>query len=153
MVNDGRALEMGGMTDERFAALAAAYGADIGRWPEEDREAARRLAGDKGAMATLDAEAALDHLMWQAATPAPSAALSDAVIARAPRARPRRGPLARWLTGIGVGAGLVAAGAAGVAIGAVMTPHALINAVLPAHAAPAAEETIAVDSAWSGDAG
>lgn len=141
------------MTEERFAALAAAYGADIGRWPEEEREAARRLAGDGAAMAALEAEAALDHLMWQAATPAPGPALSDAVIAMAPRARPARGPVLRWLTGIGVGAALAAAGATGAAVGAVLTPHALINAILPAHAAPAAEETMAFDSGWTGDAG
>jgi hypothetical protein len=141
------------MTEERFAALAAAYGADIGRWPEGEREAARRLAGDDRAMAALDAEAALDHLMWQASTPAPSLALTDAVVALAPRPRPARGPLARWLTGVGVTAALAAAGAAGVAIGAVLTPHALINAVLPAHATPNGEEAIAVDAGWSGDIG
>ncbi|HEX7758197.1 MAG TPA: hypothetical protein VF459_01755, partial [Caulobacteraceae bacterium] len=69
------------MTQERFAELARAYGADIGRWPEGEREAARRLAtpeaDNPAARAMLEDEAALDHLLWQATTPSPSLVLSD----------------------------------------------------------------------------
>ena len=146
------------MTRERFAELALAYGADIGRWPEGEREAARRLAADPAARAVLEDEAALDHLLWRAVTPSPSLALNDRVIALAPRQRAPRGRLAAWLTGAGVAAGLAAACAAGVAMGAAFAPHALINAVTPAHAAPqgeeaAAGETLGVDSGNAGDIG
>ena len=40
------------MTLDRFTQLADIFGADIGRWPEEERDAARRLATtDAGAQA------------------------------------------------------------------------------------------------------
>lgn len=141
------------MTEERFAALAAAHGADIGRWPEGEREAARRLAARSDLRAVLAAEAELDHLLGQATTVAPSHALSDAVIAMAPPERRRRGGLVRWLAAAGVAGGMITACAAGVAMGATFAPHALINAITP-HAAsqpqPPSEET-ALDSGLGGD--
>jgi hypothetical protein len=154
------------MTPERFAQLAQAYGADIGRWPEGEREAARRLAsadappgGDLGAPGgVLEAEAALDHLLWRATTPSASLDLSDRVIALAPRPRAAARPLTGWLTGIGVAAGLACACAAGVGLGVVLAPHALNGLFAPAHAAPpgeeaAAGESLGVDSGAGGDIG
>ncbi len=152
----------GGMTQERFAELAMAYGADIGRWPEGEREAARRLAGAEAAPGTasvaLEAESVLDHLLWRATAASPSLALSDRVIALAPPARAAPGWLARWLTGVGVATGLAGACAAGVAMGVVFAPHALINVVTPIHAPPQGEEAAAgdafgVDGAGVGDVG
>lgn len=142
------------MTEERFAALAAAYGADISRWPEGEREAARRLAARADLRATLEAEADLDHLLWQATTTAPSHALSEAVIALAPPERRRGSGLIRWLAAAGVAGGMAVACAAGVAMGATFAPHALINAMTP-HAAPqpqpAAGEETALDGGLGGD--
>jgi hypothetical protein len=146
-------LETLGMTEDRFAALAAAYGADIGRWPEGEREAARRLAALPELRATLQTEADLDHLLWQATTAAPSHALSEAVIAMAPPARRTGGELMRWLMGVGVAGGMIAACAAGVAMGATFAPHALINAMTP-HAQPqqpSAPEETALDGGLGGD--
>ena len=43
---DGRgSVSMPGMSLERFAELAEAYGGDFERWPEEERFAAISLAG------------------------------------------------------------------------------------------------------------
>src|SRR5690606_38596004 len=80
---------------ERFEHLADAYGADLRRWPEAEREAARR--------------------------PAPSHALRERVIADAAGAHLGRrggllGPFA-WMSG----AGWAAAACAGVAFGMVLT--------------------------------
>lgn len=145
--------ETSGMTEERFAALAAAYGADVGRWPEGEREAARTLAAGAEARRVLAAEADLDHLLWQATTTAPSHALSETVIALAPAARSAGGVL-RWLAALGVAGGMAIACAAGVAMGATFAPHALINVMTPhaplQPAAPTAEET-ALDGGLGGD--
>ncbi|MGA0600078.1 hypothetical protein ACO2Q3_05165 [Caulobacter sp. KR2-114] len=141
------------MTDERFAALAAAYGADIGRWPEGEREAARRLAAQAPARDVLAAESDLDHLLWQATTAAPSHALSEAVIAMAPPARRTGGEILRWLAAVGVAGSMVAACAAGVVMGATFAPHALINVMTP-HASPQAQppsEETALDGGLGGD--
>jgi hypothetical protein len=106
----------------------------------------------------LEAEAALDHLLWRATTASPSLALSDRVIVLAPPARVARGWLAGWLTGVGVATGLAGACAAGVAMGLVFAPHTLINVVTPIHASPQGEEaeagdTLGVDGVGTGDVG
>jgi len=142
------------MTEERFAALAAAYGADIGRWPEGEREAARGLAVRPDLRALLESEADLDHQLWQATIAAPSHRLSEAVIAMAPAPRRAGGGLARWLTAVGVASGMAAACAAGVAMGATFAPHALINAMVPGHAQPQPQsqpEETALDGGFGGD--
>ncbi len=137
------------MIEDRFVELAGAYGADIGRWPEGEREAARRLAADGAAGAVLDTEAALDHLLWRSAIAAPSAALTDRIIALAPAARAMQDRVTRWLAGAGVAAGMAIACAAGVAMGLTFAPHALINLVSPAHA-PSTEEAAAGDAGYAG---
>jgi hypothetical protein len=105
-----------GMSRARFEELAEAYGGDVSRWPAEAREAAAALmAAEPGftgeALARAGAlDAALDG--WR---PAPvSAALTDRVLAAAPRPR-RRWPV--WLSPAALGAGLAAACAAGVVAG------------------------------------
>jgi hypothetical protein len=107
------------MTFERFQLLAEAYGGAISRWPVDAQDAAYAFmaAAPEQADAVLAEARAMDALMDQAVSPAPSAALRDFVIARAPAVRAERARLWRWMTGAGVGAALTAATAAGVMAG------------------------------------
>ena len=112
------------MTYERFEYLTDAYGGDLRRWPEGEREAARRLRDLDPRAAVLLREAdGLDALLDAAPRPAPSHVVREQVIAsaagaglRAPRRGP--GPLA-WLSG----AGWAAAACAGVVFGVNLTSH------------------------------
>ncbi|WEK58317.1 MAG: hypothetical protein P0Y52_01905 [Candidatus Brevundimonas phytovorans] len=113
------------MTYERFEHLADAYGGDLRRWPEGEREAARALLARDPRAAGLLAEAdGLDALLDAAPRPAASHALREAVIASAAgaglkaRRRGAIGPLA-WLSG----AGWAAAACAGVVFGVNLTSH------------------------------
>ncbi|WP_313001753.1 hypothetical protein [Brevundimonas sp.] len=113
------------MTYERFDYLADAYGGDLRRWPEAEREAARALvAADPRTAALLREADGLDALLDAAPRPAPSHALREAVIASAAgaglkaRRRGAIGPLA-WLSG----AGWAAAACAGVVFGINLTSH------------------------------
>lgn len=116
------------MTYERFETLADAYGGDLRRWPEAEREAARALRDADPRAAVLLAEAdGLDALLDAAPRPVASHVLREAVIASAAGAglgaglRSRRrgpGPLA-WLSG----AGWAAAACAGVVFGINLTSH------------------------------
>lgn len=114
---------MGGpMNRERFATLADAFGADLGRWPEAERDAARAFRTAHPAISeSLLAEAGrLDDLLLGLAAPQASAALRDRILASAPQApRPffslgRFRQAAPWLA---PGAGLAAACAAGAWLG------------------------------------
>ncbi|MNH53356.1 hypothetical protein D3C73_50450 [compost metagenome] len=116
------------MTYERFETLADAYGGDLRRWPEAEREAARALRDADPRAAVLLREAdRLDALLDAAPRPAPSHALREQVIAGAAGAglgarlgarRRGPGPLA-WLSG----AGWAAAACAGVVFGVNLTSH------------------------------
>lgn len=112
------------MTYERFETLADAYGGDLRRWPEAEREAARALLdSDPRATVLLREADGLDALLDAAPRPAPSHVLREAVIAGAAgvglRARRRGpGPLA-WLSG----AGWAAAACAGAVFGINLTSH------------------------------
>ncbi len=112
---------MGMMDQTRFAALADAYGGRIDLWPEAERESAWRYVAEQGesARASLADAAGLDEQLQTLRPPQPSAALRQAILDAAPKARAVRGQLWRWLTGAGLGAGLAAACAAGVMAGAV----------------------------------
>lgn len=107
---------------ERFEHLAGAYGADLRRWPEAEREAARLLlAADPRAGLVLGEADVLDALLSAAPRPAPSHVLRERIIADAAGARLGRtrrlwGPIA-WASG----AGWAAAACAGVAFGMVLT--------------------------------
>lgn len=72
--------------------LLDAYGADPARWPADDprRAAAWALidAGDAAAVQSLAAARALDRALDRAAAPAPSAALTGAVLEAAQRPEP-----------------------------------------------------------------
>lgn len=99
----------------RFETLADAYGADLRRWPASERATAEvLLASEPKAKACLVAAEAIDDLL-AIAPPAPSATLRAAIIASAPK--PRRSlfeGMGFWLSG----AGLAAAGVAGILVGA-----------------------------------
>ncbi len=102
------------MTPERFGLLAEAYGAGIRRWPEADREAARRLqaSGAREATEALSRAAALDDHLDRYGVPAPSHALYRNIVASAPPA-PAKTRVRWWLS-----VGLASAGCAGALAGA-----------------------------------
>lgn len=110
------------MTAERFAALAEAYGGDLRRWPETERDAARafREAEPATAESLLEAERWMDSALDGAPRPSPSAALRERVLASAARRPVPRfagwswGWNLRWLA---PGAGLAAACVAGAWLG------------------------------------
>jgi hypothetical protein len=123
------------MNPDRFEELAGAYGGDLGRWPPEERQASLRLAAARPAMtAPALAEAArLDGILAAAPSQTPSRALRARIVQAAPSARSTSTGW-RWLTGLGLTAGLVGAAAAGVAAG-VAVPAALS----PIHAQAASD--------------
>lgn len=104
------------MTPDRFAQLAAAHGGDVGRWPQDIREAARAaLAADPhGLGAVLAAEADLDRLLDLAPAQAADAVLLGRLLEAAPK--PRRSA-SGWWAGLAAGLGLAVATVAGVAVG------------------------------------
>ncbi|WP_296600105.1 hypothetical protein [Phenylobacterium sp.] len=105
------------MTPERFETLAEAYGGDVTRWPAAAREAAAALMAEKPAWAgeVLARADDLDVLLDAFVPPQASADLAGRILVGAPRSRPR---WAGWLIPGGMGAGLAAACAAGVLVGA-----------------------------------
>lgn len=85
----------GALSQERFDALAAAYGADPERWPPGERAAARLRLQQDAAAEAIRAAAALDRLLDLLPAPAPpDPHLRRRILAAAPT--PRSG-LAAWL--------------------------------------------------------
>ncbi len=116
----------GRMDATRFSELADAYGGDVRRWPESERDAARAWID-----AHPDAERALfearqmDAALFASPNPMVSMALRDRVLASAASAGLKaRGawPSLRRLLWIG-GAGWAAAACAGVIFGANLSDH------------------------------
>ena len=114
------------MKAERLQALADAYGADLRRWPADQRAFAESLlAADPSLRAVLDEAATLDALLDAAPTTAPSAALIERVLAAAPKPRMR----GRWRQAVWyLGAGWAAAACAGVVAGVGLTSHLTADA-------------------------
>ena len=116
------------MTAERFLALVAAWGADVRRWPAEERAAAEAFAAarpDIARPALLEGDA-VDALLQASRVAAPSASLRDRVIASAVEAGLHvRRDSGRWLDrlGLALGAGWAAAACAGVVAGVALTGH------------------------------
>ena len=104
------------MTPERFETLAEAYGGDVARWPDAEREAAAGLmaAQPAWASAVLARAGELDAALLAFAPPRAAPGLAERIAAGAPRPRAR---WAGWLMPAGMGAGLAAACAAGVVMG------------------------------------
>lgn len=113
------------MDQNRFQALAQAWGGDMRRWPESERAGAEtfRVADPARAAAILAEAGAIDAWLDAAPPPQPSAALRDRVVAAAAGTvglKPRRPLFARpaaWLSG----AGWAASCAAGVMVGLQVT--------------------------------
>ncbi|WP_213881418.1 hypothetical protein [Pseudomonas sp. dw_358] len=104
------------MTPERFAQLADAYGANLQRWPDAEREAARRLldAGDGQLLATWQRASWLDGQLDSYQLPVADPALARTIIASAPAPRVSFwSSYSGWLSR----AGLLGAGLAGLATG------------------------------------
>ncbi|WP_068879136.1 hypothetical protein [Phenylobacterium sp. CCH12-B4] len=106
------------MTPDRFEALAEAYGGDVARWPEDEREAAAEVMASRPAWArdVLSQAAALDTLLDAFERPHGSVGLAARIAASAPR--PHRRRWVDWLLPAGMGVGLAAACVAGVVAGA-----------------------------------
>jgi hypothetical protein len=110
------------MDQARFRALAAAYGSDLARWPEEEQAAARTLLdASSDARALLLQERGLDELLAAAPDREPSADL----LRRVAEIPARHAPSASWsLWPFGrvrtLVAALGAAAAMGVAAGAAL---------------------------------
>lgn len=107
------------MTPARFAALAAAYGSDIERWPLGERQAAKdHLRHAPDAAALLEVEAGLDAALMAWTLPGPGAALVTQIIATTERQRSRMRRLRVWLSSLGAAATLTG----GVAAGMLLVP-------------------------------
>jgi anti-sigma-K factor RskA len=78
------------MTPERLRAVIESYGTSTARWPAEERETAAALLAESAAARALVTEAApLDALLDAVPAVTPTPALRAAILALAPRARPR----------------------------------------------------------------
>lgn len=111
------------MTLDRFQTLADAFGGVIARWPADVQDEAYGLtATAPDATAAILADAlALDEHLDAAPRLTPSPGLRQGILAAAPRARAGRDAIRRWLTGAGVGIGLVTAACAGIVMGVDLT--------------------------------
>lgn len=120
------------MSEERFLALAAAYGADIARWPAGERAAAQAFvaANPQLVEACLVAERLLDAALQRYGPRDVTWALRTRIITAAPRER-AAGAMWRWLTGAGLGLGLAASCAAGVAAGYTLGHPAVARLMAP----------------------
>lgn len=138
---------MTAMTRERFDYLAQAYGGDLRRWPEIEREGARALAADDPQAAALLREADdLDALLDAAPRVAASHALREQVIAAAAGAglgRRRRGGIGvmAWLSGAGWAAAACAGAFFGVVLTSQMTADIRADAVLYQASLTGADDT------------
>lgn len=110
------------MTLERFAELAEAYGGDVTRWPLACRDAAAELMilQPQATAQMLEAAGELDWALHQWRAPSPGPALQAAVLTAAPRPKVEQA-WRTWIWRTGLGAGLMAAGAAGLMAGVVVS--------------------------------
>ncbi|MFC5346021.1 hypothetical protein ACETK8_04950 [Brevundimonas staleyi] len=108
----------------RFGELADAFGGDLRRWPEGERDAARAFADAN----PIEAERALfdarqtDAALFASVNPAVSMALRDRVLASATMRARAAWPSLRKLLWIG-GVGWAAAACAGVMVGTTVSSH------------------------------
>lgn len=109
------------MTPERFTEIVDAYGANPQRWPQAERAQALAFASahPDAAEPVLAAAASLDRRLSLHATEPASARLERLILDSAPRRIPVKGE-SRWSRGVWHGAGLAAAGLAGVVVGAIV---------------------------------
>lgn len=111
------------MNAARFAALAAAYGGAIDRWPEEERALAEIFAKTPAGASALAAAGGLDHLLNAYALKVGNDGLGDRILTRFAR----RSRMRKWFRFSSAGIGLVGVGVAGALAGsiaiAVLTPN------------------------------
>lgn len=136
---------LGRLTGARACALAEAYGADIERWPEAERAAARswRAACPEEADRLLREARDLDHLLDAWSAPGPADALRRQVLV--PAAATVYGARRRaFVLTLGGGAGLAAACLAGVLVAPVLLalPDSGPPAAVVAYADPETRETL-----------
>jgi|SRR6185436_3560931 len=107
------------MNSQRFETLAEAFGGDVAAWPDAEREAAAAfMAADPArAEAILASAAALDEALAAWSPLRAASGVMDAILAKAPKPR-TAWRWTGWLVPAGLGAGLAAACAAGVVLGA-----------------------------------
>ena len=116
------------MTPERFQALLDSCGADLRRWPEAERDAARALlASDSAALRAAHAEAAmLDRDLNACEIAPPGAALIDRIAGVAGAVRPAGRARSWWrLEPFWPRAGWALTGMAGAVAGALVVSVAL----------------------------
>ena len=113
------------MNAERFAVILEAYGAEPWRWPEGERSAAESFAGTGEGRRLLAEAAALDDALLAYTVPAPGAELRARVLQARPSKRRGFSALAPWPFGWAPGAGLAAAGVAGLLFGVVLSQGAV----------------------------
>lgn len=123
------------MTPERFAHLADAYGADLKRWPEAEREDARALIaqGDTRVLVALDQASWLDQRLDTHLAAQPEGRLVQKIVASASALeRPSFWDrYSEWLSRIGfVGVGLAGI-AAGMLVASLSLPLTGTPDVLP----------------------
>ncbi len=101
---------------DRFEALCEAYGGDIAKWPEAEREAAEAFlaAHPDTAMPALVAARALDEVLTEAAISAPSEGLHQSIVSQGVKVRQPRQPVwaaaaAAVMLTVGLSAGWMAA--------------------------------------------
>ena len=143
--NQTRSEAGAGMSLVRFAELAAAYGADLDRWPDSERLDALALAARSAEARDLlaDAHGVDAALAMLDRPPAPSDALHARIAALEAGAAPPLPRLARVTAPLGRAAVFAMAAAAGIVVGVYLAPPgagdaglALIEASLVAGDAP-----------------
>ena len=111
------------MTSERFAALADAYGGDIGRWPERERRAAEAyLLSHPEARPILLRQAGLDAALAAWTVPRPGAALAAGIARNVLERQALLRRLRVWLSSAGAAAALAGGVAAGMSLVTVSSP-------------------------------
>ena len=138
------------MDIQRFEQLSAAYGGDVRRWPQVEREGASVLiaAQPEAAAAILREADSLDMALEASRPPVPSAALREAILMSAPRSGNLRPKLSAWDRLWAPRAGVAAA--AVIAIAGILCGAVLVGAIA---ADPGAEAMVAAASSTPEDTG
>jgi hypothetical protein len=123
------------MTDRidlgRFRALAESYGADIGRWPAETREAATMMAQNPAAIAILEEAEQVDTVLDSWLTPEACRSLSQRSAEKASATGLTALRRARmWWAGIGIAAALSGAVTGSAMTAVLMTPQYSSNGTI-----------------------